>query len=156
MWTRRPKAEDLASMDPEKVPFETCLLQKLGESCWTIWDTRDLNFHQSAVLEDALPVTERLAVFRTRRGPKWEFQQFQELSAAVRAHWDKSSGARARLANRHRRAVGLKPGDGVVWNAPRPAQSVVDVRGHRLTLEPPVPDPPKALMKLMLVPPDAP
>ena len=47
----------LASMDPEKVPFETCLLQKPGES-WTIWG--DLRSHQSAVLEDALPVTERL------------------------------------------------------------------------------------------------
>ena len=58
---RRPKAEDLAGLDPEKVYFETCLLQKLGES-WTIWDTRDLRSHQSAV---------RLAVFRTRRGPKW-------------------------------------------------------------------------------------
>ena len=52
---RRPKAEDLAGLDPEKVYFETCLLQKLGES-WTIWDTRDLRSHQSAV---------RLAVFRT-------------------------------------------------------------------------------------------
>ena len=48
-----------------------------------------------------------------------QFQQFQELSAAVRAHWDKSSEARARLANRHRRAVDLKPGDRVVWNAPK-------------------------------------
>ena len=65
-----PPSEDLAGLDPEKVPFETCLLQKPGES-WTIWDTRDLRSHQSAVLEDALPVTERLAVFRTRRGPKW-------------------------------------------------------------------------------------
>ena len=35
VWTRRPKAEDLASMDPEKVPFETCLLQKPGEF-WTM------------------------------------------------------------------------------------------------------------------------
>ena len=52
---RRPKAEDLAGLDPEKVYCETCLLQKLGES-WTIWDTRDLRSHQSAV---------RLAVFRT-------------------------------------------------------------------------------------------
>ena len=35
-------------MDPEKVPFKICLLQKPGES-WTIWDTRDLRSHQSAV-----------------------------------------------------------------------------------------------------------
>ena len=26
VWTRRPKAEDLGSLDPEKVPFETCLV----------------------------------------------------------------------------------------------------------------------------------
>ncbi|CAE7843359.1 pol, partial [Symbiodinium microadriaticum] len=44
-----------------------------------------------------------------------QFQQFAELSAAVKAHWDKSSAARAKLANRHR----LKPGDRVVWNAPK-------------------------------------
>ena len=78
-----------------------------------------------------------------------QFQQFQELSSAVRAHWDKSSKARARLANRHRRAVDLKPGD---RNAPKARSEgagrvpwkpgltgpwrVVDVRGHRLTLEP--------------------
>ena len=37
-----------------------------------------------------------------------QFQQFQELS-------DKSSEARARLANRHH----LKPADRVVWNAPK-------------------------------------
>ena len=42
------------------------LLQKPGES-WTIWDTRDLRSYQSAVLEDALPVTERLAD-KTRAG----------------------------------------------------------------------------------------
>ena len=68
VWTRRPRAEDLGSLDPEKVPFETCLLQKPGEP-WKI--SRDLRSHSSAVLEDALPVTERLAVFRTRRWPKW-------------------------------------------------------------------------------------
>ena len=32
-----------------------------------------------------------------------QFQHFQELSTAVRAYWNKSSEARARLANRHRR-----------------------------------------------------
>ena len=41
-----PPSEDLAGLDLEKVPFETCLLQKPGES-WTIWDTRDLRSHQS-------------------------------------------------------------------------------------------------------------
>ena len=86
-----------------------------------------------------------------------QFKQFAELSAAVKAHWDKSSAARAKLANRHRRTVDLKPGDRVVWNAPKARSEgagrvpwkpgltgpwrVKDVRGHRLTLEP-VPDVP--------------
>ena len=97
------------------------------------------------VLRDALefePVTE------WARG---QFKQFAELSAAVKSHWDKSSAARAKLANRHRRTVDLKPGDRVVWNAPkaRPEGAgrvpwkpgltgpwrVKDVRGHRLNLD---------------------
>ena len=103
------------------------------------------------VLRDALefePITE------WARG---QFKQFAELSAAVKAHWDRSSAARAKLANRHRRTVDLKPGDRVVWNAPKARSEgagrvfwkpgltgpwrVKDVRGHRLTLEP-VPDVP--------------
>ena len=48
-----------------------------------------------------------------------QFKQFSELAAAVREHWTRSSEARAKLANRHRRTVDLKPGDRVVWNAPR-------------------------------------
>ena len=48
-----------------------------------------------------------------------QFKQFAELSAAVKAHWDRSSAARAKLANRHRRTVDLKLGDRVVWNAPK-------------------------------------
>ena len=111
-----------------------------------------------------------------------QFQQFAELSAAVKAYWDKSSAARAKLANRHRRTVDLKPGDRVVWNAPKGRSEgagrvpwkpgltgpwrVKDVRGHRLTLEP-VPDVPggtfsgaKGPMEAhaedcILVPPDA-
>ena len=111
-----------------------------------------------------------------------QFKQFAELSAAVKAHWDKSSAARAKLANRHRRTVDLKPGDRVVWNAPKARSEgagrvpwkpgltgpwrVKDVRGHRLTLEP-VPDVPggtfsgaKGPMEAhaedcILVPPDA-
>ena len=107
-----------------------------------------------------------------------QFQQFAELSAAVKAHWDKSSAARAKLANRHR----LKPGDRVVWNAPKARSEgagrvpwkpgltgpwrVKDVRGHRLTLEP-VPDVPGGTFSgargpmeahaedCILVPPDA-
>ena len=103
-------------------------------------------------------------------------------SEAVKAHWDKSSAARAKLANRHRRTVDLKPGDRVVWNAPKARSEgagrvpwkpgltgpwrVKDVRGHRLTLEP-VPDVPggtfsgaKGPMEAhaedcILVPPDA-
>ena len=46
------KAEDLAGMD-----LQDLLAPHLG----------DLRSRPSAVLEDALPVTERLAVFRTRR-----------------------------------------------------------------------------------------
>ena len=96
-----------------------------------------------------------------------QFQQFQELSTAVRAYWNKSSEARARLANRQRRAVDLKarseggrvpckPGLTGPWR-------VVDVRGHRLTLEP-VPDPSGGTLSAakgpraedcILVPPDA-
>ena len=83
----------------------------------------------------------------------WQFKQFAELSAAVKAHWDRSSAARAKLANRHRRTVDLKLGDRVVWNAPKARSEgagrvpfpgltgpwrVKDVRGH---LEP-VPDVP--------------
>ena len=70
----------------------------------------------------------------------------------MKSHWDKSSAARAKLANRHRRTVDLRPGDRVVWNAPKARSEgagrvpwkpgltgpwrVKDVRGHRLTLEP--------------------
>ena len=48
-----------------------------------------------------------------------QFKQLAELSAAVKGHWHRSSAARAKLANRHRRTVDLKPGDRVVWNAPK-------------------------------------
>ena len=81
-----------------------------------------------------------------------QFKQFSELAAAVREHWTRSSEARAKLANRHRRTVDLKPGDRVVWNAPRARSEgagrvpwkpgltgpwrVLEVKGHRLTLEP--------------------
>ena len=51
-------------------PFETCLLQRSGEA-WRLWDTRDLRSGPSVALSGDVPVTERLAVFRTRRAPKW-------------------------------------------------------------------------------------
>ena len=38
----------------------------------------------------------------------------------LQEHWTRSSEARAKLANRHRRTVGLKPGDRVVWNSEGP------------------------------------
>ena len=51
-------------------PFETCLLQRSGEA-WRLWDTRDLRSGPSVALSGDVPVKERLAVFRTRRAPKW-------------------------------------------------------------------------------------
>ncbi|OLP84615.1 hypothetical protein AK812_SmicGene34484 [Symbiodinium microadriaticum] len=56
--------------NPFDKPFETCLLQRSGEA-WRLWDTRDLRSGPSVALSGDIPVTERLAVFRTRRGPKW-------------------------------------------------------------------------------------
>ena len=70
VWGRRPKADELSSPSVKDKPFETCLLQRSGEA-WRLWDTRDLRSGPSVALSGDIPVTERLAVFRTRRGPKW-------------------------------------------------------------------------------------
>ena len=69
MGYRRTKPDELSSPSLEERPFETCL-QKTGEA-WSLWDTRDLRSNSSAALGDEVPVTERLAVFRTRAAPKW-------------------------------------------------------------------------------------
>ena len=66
VWGRRPKADELSSPSVQDKPFETCLLQ-----AWRLWDTRDLRSGPSVALSGDVPVTERLAVFRTRRAPKW-------------------------------------------------------------------------------------
>ena len=84
-----------------------------------------------------------------------QFAEFREISAIVSKHWDAASEARAKLANRFRRSVDLKVGDRVVWRSPtarpegagrmpwRPGLNglweIVEVRGHRLLLEPVVP-----------------
>ena len=70
VWGRRPKADELSSPSVKDQPFETCLLQRSGEA-WRLWDSRDLRSGPSVALSGDVPVTERLAVFRTRRGPKW-------------------------------------------------------------------------------------
>ena len=70
VWGRRPKADELSSPTVKDQPFETCLLQRSGEA-WRLWDTRDLGSGPSVALSGDVPVTERLAVFRTRRSPKW-------------------------------------------------------------------------------------
>ena len=52
---------------------------------------------------------------------EWSRRQFGQFAAAarqVRRHWEKSSEARAKLANRYRRTLELRPGDRVVWQAP--------------------------------------
>ena len=67
---RRPKADEFSSLSVKDQPFETCLLQRSGEA-WRLWDTRDLRSGPSVALSSDVPVTERLAVFRTRRAPKW-------------------------------------------------------------------------------------
>ena len=67
VWGRRPKADELSSPSVEDRPFETCLLQRSGEA-WRLWDTRDLRSGPSVALSGDVPVTERLAVFRTRPG----------------------------------------------------------------------------------------
>ena len=69
-WGRRPCADELSSPSVKDKPFETCLLQRSGDA-WRLWDTRDLHSGPSVALSGDIPVTERLAVFRTRRGPKW-------------------------------------------------------------------------------------
>ena len=70
VWGRRFKADELSSPTVKDQPFETCLLQRSGEA-WRLWDTRDLRSGPSVALSGDVPVTERLAVFRTRRAPKW-------------------------------------------------------------------------------------
>ena len=70
VWGRRAKVDELSSPWVKDQPFETCLLQRSGEA-WRLRDTRDLRSGPSMVLSSWVPVTERLAVFRTRRGPKW-------------------------------------------------------------------------------------
>ena len=70
VWGRRPKADELSSPSVQDKPFETCLLQRSGEA-WRLSDTRDLRSGPSVALSGDVPVTERLAVFRTRRAPKW-------------------------------------------------------------------------------------
>ena len=70
VWGRRPKVDELSSPSVKDQPFETCLLQRSGEA-WRLWDTRDLRSGPSVALSSDVPVTERLAVFRTRRAPKW-------------------------------------------------------------------------------------
>ena len=70
VWGRRPCADELSSPSVKDKPFETCLLQRSGDA-WRLWDTRDLRSGPSVALSGDIPVTERLAVFRTRRGPKW-------------------------------------------------------------------------------------
>ena len=70
VWGRRPKADELSSPSVKDKPFETCLLQRSGDA-WRLWDTRNLRSGPSVALSGDIPVTERLAVFRTRRGPKW-------------------------------------------------------------------------------------
>ena len=62
--------DELSSPTVKDQPFETCLLQRSGEA-WRLWDTRDLRSGPSVALSGDVPVTERLAVFRTRRAPKW-------------------------------------------------------------------------------------
>ena len=47
-----------------------------------------------------------------------QFGQFSVLAKKVQKHWEQSSEARAKLANRYRRSVDLKPGDRVVWHSP--------------------------------------
>ena len=46
-----------------------------------------------------------------------QFGQFSVLAKKVQKHWEQSSEARAKLANRYRRSVDLKPGDRVVWHS---------------------------------------
>ena len=70
VWGRRPAQKDLGTLAVEKAPYETCLLQRAGEA-WRLWDTRDLRVAGSVACSDEVPVTERLAVFRTRKGPRW-------------------------------------------------------------------------------------
>ena len=70
VWGRRPAQKDLGTVAVEKAPYETCLLQRAGEA-WRLWDTRDLRVAESVACSDEVPVTERLAVFRTRKGPRW-------------------------------------------------------------------------------------
>ena len=70
VWGRRPCTDELSSPSVKDKPFETCLLQRSGDA-WRLWDSRGLRSGPSVALSGDIPVTERLAVFRTRRGPKW-------------------------------------------------------------------------------------
>ena len=80
VWGRRPCADELSSPSVKDKPFETCLLQRSGDA-WRLWDTRDLRSGPSVALSGDIPVMERLAVFRTRRGPKWPWAGWVKGSA---------------------------------------------------------------------------
>ena len=81
-----------------------------------------------------------------------QFVQFKEIASKVAKHWEKSSAARTKLANRFRRTVDLQIGDRVIWRSPkaRPEGAgrvpwrvglhgpwkIVEIKGNRLLLEP--------------------
>ena len=80
-----------------------------------------------------------------------QFSQFASLAQKVKKHWENSSAARAKLANRYRRTLDLKVGDRVVWQSPvaRPSGAgrvpwkrgltgpweIAEVRGNRVILK---------------------
>ena len=94
-----------------------------------------------------------------------QFSGFKEIAALVSKHWDKASEARSKLANRFRRQIDLKVGDGSVEKSHSPSRgggssTVVKVQGNRLLLRPCRPELPQKDLEAhaedcILVPADA-
>jgi len=85
------------------------------------WAPRDLERRWSVALpleKDLLPL-DMLQFEPVSEYARSLFQQYREVKVKVMEYWKNSSEARARLANRFRKQLTLRPGDRVVYRDPK-------------------------------------